>query len=235
VIDLTNGSGTYWYEVPLDEVDPDEATQSIPLTDFTLVFGGQTFDASSPYFTQVPTADLEYGTLVNITFAITFAAPIDGYASLAVDGGEATAVDAVTSTEEMAGVTDTDPALLVLDFAPVNITAYTETYVINVILEDNTVVPVGSVSLPGSGNPNGTKTGWRNLVFDAMSSKTSLAVKKDADSDTRLRIQAVSGTQLKSVVIYNTTTPAPTGPKVHFREQGGAQAVPTLVYQSSPG
>jgi hypothetical protein len=228
-IDLTGGSGTFWYDVPWSEIDPDEATQSIPLTDFTLVFGGQTFDESSPYFTVAPTAEFEYGDLVNITFAITFAAPVAGYASLAVAGGEATAVDAVTTDPEVVAVADNVPASLLLNFDGMTFdTTGTTPWTFRAAWGGQDSGPV-MVTIPQSGTPGATPTAVRDMVKTALKAKGWVV---ESDGTTLLVITGAPGKHLTLVDIYANTFPLPTGPTVQGRIQGDAPAKPEFIFRN---
>jgi hypothetical protein len=89
--------GATWYGIPWGDVDPDVASQSLPLMNFALLFAGQTLTPATGTFTTSPTAQSEYGEFEGITFAITTSG-IGGfpYSSVSVSGLTVTAVAAVT-------------------------------------------------------------------------------------------------------------------------------------------
>lgn len=239
----SNGTlGVYWYDEPVSGEDPDLAAQSVPLTNFVLQFGGQTITTSNATFTTSPTGDFAHGDLVNVRFAVTFGSPINGYASLSVDSGVATVIDANTLQPENVNVADTDPAILVLDFKTVqpDPNGATYTWVINAVMQDGTVLPGTSVNLPGTGGPDGTPTGWKNLIRDALNDVTNtggwIEAKDDPDSDTRLVIKSAQGKQLKQLIFADNVSPGsqlPPGPKIHQRIQGGAAAFPIFTYKAN--
>ena len=98
---LESVAGGIKYDVPWDDVDPSEASQSLALTNFVINIGGRTFTPSSTdvTFVTAPTAQFEHGILVGITFELDTSAVGNGfYTSVCMDGS-LTLTGAYGSTE----------------------------------------------------------------------------------------------------------------------------------------
>lgn len=70
---LSDGTvGAVSYEVPWDQVDPDQASQSVAPLNFRLNIAGQNIDTGTPgaNFTALPALQFEYGQGTGITFAV---------------------------------------------------------------------------------------------------------------------------------------------------------------------
>jgi len=96
----TSGSQTAHidFDVPWDSIDPDQPSQSLPLSNFSLSLAGQTFTSANATFITSPTIQLANGTETGVTFAIDTSA-VTGYqySSLSMNGeGTLTAIDAIT-------------------------------------------------------------------------------------------------------------------------------------------
>lgn len=88
--------GTLNYTVPWSSVDPDQASQSLPLSDISLVLDGHTFLASD--FATTPTMQFQYGLYQGITFNLdTSTVPGYPFVSISMSGDDTVqAVDAST-------------------------------------------------------------------------------------------------------------------------------------------
>src|SRR4029079_17333319 len=58
------------YDIPWESVDPDQASQSLSVSNFTLNIAGQNLTEASASFTTLPTAEFAYGEFKGLTFAI---------------------------------------------------------------------------------------------------------------------------------------------------------------------
>lgn len=227
--ELDSNDGQVWYDIAPDQVDPDEATDTAPLSNFTIVFAGQTFtEANADFSEQEPTAEFEYGDLVNIKFTVEFASPVAGFEKLIVDGGQVTGIDANTHDPVTpVDLEDKSPATIVLDFSTMT-------------LNPNSYCSVGAAyEGGGSSGPvsvditaQTTAQSLRDALYDKLKEK-KVAVEKDPDSNTRLIIQAPAGKQLRGVDMYVNVSPLPTGqPKVHQRIKGGASFDPEFTFRN---
>ena len=94
--DLEGFQGTLNYTIPWTSVDPDQASQSLPLTDLTLVLDGHTFLVAD--FASTPTIQFQYGLYQGITFNLdTSTVPGYPFVSISMSGDDTIqAVDAST-------------------------------------------------------------------------------------------------------------------------------------------
>lgn len=86
-------TGALSYDIPWDQVDATQASQSIPLTTFNLNIAGQNFTYGSANFTTNPSALFEYGEFKGLSYVInTSATPGFAYSSVSQSGMTITAV-----------------------------------------------------------------------------------------------------------------------------------------------
>jgi hypothetical protein len=162
---LDTYEGAIWYEIPWEDVDPGEATQSLPLADFALFLAGHLLTEATADFTTSPTAEFEDGILVGITFAID-TSEISGFpcTSISADGGlELTAIVPGTGAVPIEAAVK-EPAIL-LDFSVYNTGGAERVLYISWRLSDapdNTIVT--NVTIPAAA----TGGDVRNLVLSVM-------------------------------------------------------------------
>jgi hypothetical protein len=81
---------TATFTLPLDEVDPGEATQALDLDDLTVMIDGQVADADD--FSGTPVANYAFGNFMGIGVTITDSIPSQ-FASVEVANGTVTGYD----------------------------------------------------------------------------------------------------------------------------------------------
>ena len=114
-----NQTGTIVFDIPWGDIDPEEATQSLPVSNFALTLAGVTLTDQNVTFNTSPTADFEYGEFVGKTFdADTSGLEGYDYSDVSMTGLELSATDAGTATEHDANAVVANSAI-VLDFSTV--------------------------------------------------------------------------------------------------------------------
>lgn len=216
--------GTFDYDIPWADVDSTQATQTLPLNNFTFQFGGQTIDTSNATFTVAPVADFAYGDLVNIRFAVTFNTPIGGWASVSVSNDVATAVDANTLQPENDNVTDNPRAMLGIDFKNV-VNRFNYSVKIWVKLEDGSSNDI-TINIEASTTAGGTRDQVLSALQDLKIGDQKLDV--EALSDTRLKVK---GTTKSDVSIVEFTAQQQNGndPGIASIFHNGREKSPTAA------
>ena len=165
-----------------DSVDIDQASQSLPLNNFVLIFEGQVFSSSlnASSFTTMPTGLFEYGDLTDVQFAITFPAQGEGFTALSVSNGAATAIDS-SGNQEPANIASPKHAVLSVDSKDVNNSGYTYDLKIYVKLENGMDQTI-TISIDQSTTSGGTRDLVKSALNDISINSKSLSVELSGDS-----------------------------------------------------
>lgn len=180
-------TGSLSYTIPWDQVDPDQASQSLTLTAFNLNIAGQNFTYGSASYTTAPTLLFEYGDLVGISFAVDTSMVFGfAYSSISIANGIATAQLAANGQFINAPVAN-QTASVIIDFSAISIPAAGQGAVeVKIRVTAGTTVQSVTVEI----QPGATKAQVRNAFQDAL---TSVGFSAVSDGDTGLRIKGTTG------------------------------------------
>ena len=185
---VENNQGVIWYDIPWEDVDPDAASQSVTLSNFSLQLAGQTFSAADAQ--SAPTMQFENGVATGITFGIDTSGVANySYTSLSMSGWNITAVPLVGDPFLVAAPPKV--AALNVNLSTYNSSGFNHTLTVQYKLADNTTE---SIDIPIAGGTAATDV--RNLVYSVL---------KDAKLDvtplegSRLLVKGTTNSQISEI------------------------------------
>jgi hypothetical protein len=194
---LSDGTvGAISYQVPWDQVDPTQASQSLTPT-INLNIAGQNFTYGSANYTSGPTLLFQSGDLAGVNFAVATAGT--PYLNVSAANGIAAAEIAVNQYL-YAPVANKGPGSIVADFKnfkPPTAAQGDQEVSLLVKLSDST-----DVRIQISVTSNTTKTGLRDLFVTALQSHN---IKASASGDTQLIITGKVGQEITSIQFFQFT------------------------------
>jgi hypothetical protein len=196
VFTVESNQGVMGYTIPWGNVDPDQASQSLALTDFSLSLAGETLTPATADFTTNPTAEFEYGQFVGLSFAIDTSG-ISGfpYTSVSMSGLNVTAQPPVGDAFIVAAAPKRTS--LSVDFSAAgNTTAYELTIWVYLDGLNRTDVTI-TVSA------NTTGPGLRDAVWAALKDE---GIDVTMSGEGRLVFQGTAANQFKMVRFNATST-----------------------------
>jgi hypothetical protein len=195
-------AGVMSYDIPWDQVDPAQASQSLSLSNFNLNIAGQNLREGSANFTTAPTANFSYGEFTGLTFAINTSGLSNfPYTSVSMSGLTVTAQPLVGQAVNVTA--DVPHTMLSLDFKDVANT-FNYSLKITVRLADGTSNDITITIESGT-----TAGGTRDAVLSALQDLRINGKKLDVEAlgDTRLKIKGTDASDLKEILLDGAKDP----------------------------
>ena len=196
--DYTDGAISF--TIPWNQVDPDQASQSLTPTAFNLNIAGHNLASGSASYTTAPTLLFANGNLVGVNFALdTSAIPNFAYTSLSMSGWNVTAVPIGGGLPMFVAAAPVMEPVLVIDFSTYNSTSTAHTLRVRWKPSDGTDEAV-LIPIPAGTDPGVVRT----LVASVLEDN---GLKVTEPGETKLRVKGTAAGKLTELRLDTMNNP----------------------------